>query len=102
MKANIHPAWYPEALISCACGNTFKVGSTKPELRVDICSKCNPFFTGEMRYADREGKVDKFKKKVDHAKSQAPIIARQKAKKAGFVTEDTGPKTLKEMLLGLK
>ena len=100
MKTNIHPQWYPEAFISCACGNAFKVGSTKNELHVDICSKCHPFFTGEMRYADTEGKVDRFQKKVASAKTLAPIIAKRKAKKANQVVDDDTPKSLKEMLLG--
>lgn len=102
MKANIHPTWYPEASVSCVCGNSFTVGSTKSEIRVDICNKCHPFFTDEMRYTDREGKVDKFQKKMAHAKSQAPILAKKKAKKAGLLPDDTSPKSLKEMLLGLK
>ena len=100
MKANIHPTGYPEAVVGCACGNTFKVGSTRSELRVDICHKCHPFFSGEMRYADREGKVDQFQKKRAQAKALAPELAKKKAKKMGVVTEDKGPKSLKEMLMG--
>lgn len=100
MKATGHPTWHTEALVTCVCGQTFKIGSTKPEIHVDICSKCHPFFTGEMRLADTEGKVDSFLKKIEKAKTQAPILAKKKAKKAGQVTEDTGPKSLKEMLLG--
>jgi large subunit ribosomal protein L31 len=102
MKANIHPQWYQDALVSCVCGNTFKVGSTKPEIRVEICSKCHPFFTGEMRYADKEGKVDSFIKAREKAKKLAPGIAARKAKKLGQAPVDNSPKTLKEMLLGLK
>lgn len=102
MKTQIHPQWYPEALVTCACGQTFKTGSTKGEIRVEICNRCHPFFTGEMRYTDIEGKVDSFIKKVAKAKTQAPVLARKKAKKLGQVQENTGPKTLKEMLLGLK
>lgn len=100
MKANIHPQWYPEALFTCACGNTFKIGSTKAEVRVEICSRCHPFFTGEMRYADTEGKVKRFQKKMEHAKVKAPELAKKKAKKQGLST-DLGPqKSLKEMLMG--
>lgn len=101
MKASIHPQWYSEAIVICACGNTFKVGSTKEEIHVEICSRCHPFFTGEMRFADTEGKVERFQKKVAKAKAQAPTLAQKKAKKKGEKpAEDTGPKTLKEMLLG--
>src|SRR3989344_3500325 len=103
MKTAIHPKWYPEALVTCTCGATFKTGSTKSEFRVDICSKCHPFFTGEMRLADTEGKVDRFIKKVEKAKAQASTLAARKAKKKGLTpAEDTGPKSLKEMLLGVQ
>ncbi len=63
MKKNIHPKYFNEALVRCACGNEFKVGSTKPEIKVEVCSKCHPFFTGESRFVDTEGKIEKFKKK---------------------------------------
>ena len=62
MKANIHPE-YKEASVTCACGNTFTTGSTKEELRVEICSECHPFFTGRQKFAERGGRVEKFKKK---------------------------------------
>ena len=62
MKENIHPN-YVEAVVKCACGETFTTKSTKSELRVDICSKCHPFFTGKQKFVDAGGRVDKFKKK---------------------------------------
>lgn len=62
MKKGIHPD-YHEATVRCACGNTFKTGSTKDELRVEICSECHPFFTGRQKFAERGGRVEKFKKK---------------------------------------
>ena len=62
MKADIHPE-YKEATVVCACGNTFKTGSVKEELRVEICSECHPFFTGRQKFAERGGRVEKFKKK---------------------------------------
>ncbi|QQY79197.1 LSU ribosomal protein L31P [Keratinibaculum paraultunense] len=62
MKKGIHPEYY-EAVVHCACGNTFTTGSTKKELRVEICSKCHPFFTGRQKFAERGGRVEKFKKK---------------------------------------
>ena len=66
MKAEIHPTYYPDAKVSCAsCGTTWTTGSTKKELRVDICSNCHPFFTGEgQRILDIEGQVDRFYKKL--------------------------------------
>jgi large subunit ribosomal protein L31 len=62
MKENIHPK-YGEAVLKCACGETFTTGSTKPNLRVEICSKCHPFFTGKQKFVDTGGRVEKFKKK---------------------------------------
>lgn len=102
MKASIHPQWYPEAVVVCACGNTFSVGSTKTEIRVEICAKCHPFYTGSARLADTEGKVDRFVKRVAKAKKLAPEIARRKARKLNLPTDDSGPKSLKEMLMGVK
>lgn len=63
MKRNIHPKYFKEAVVRCACGNEIKVGSTKQEIKVEVCSKCHPFFTGESRFVDTEGKIEKFKKK---------------------------------------
>jgi large subunit ribosomal protein L31 len=64
MRENIHPQWYPEARVICACGNTWTVGSTVPELRTDVCSACHPFYTGEQRIVDTEGQVDRFMKRL--------------------------------------
>ncbi|MGQ9732073.1 MAG: 50S ribosomal protein L31 [Candidatus Zipacnadales bacterium] len=62
MKAGIHPN-YVECTITCACGETFRSRSTKPEIRVEICSKCHPFFTGKQKIVDTEGRVDRFIKR---------------------------------------
>ena len=62
MKNDIHPK-YGAAKVTCACGETFESGSTKQELKVEICSKCHPFFTGKQKFVDTSGRVDKFKKK---------------------------------------
>jgi large subunit ribosomal protein L31 len=65
MKIDIHPTYYSDATVICACGNTWKTGSTQKEIRVEICSNCHPFFTGEMnRIVDTEGQVDRFYKKL--------------------------------------
>ncbi|MCS7149769.1 MAG: 50S ribosomal protein L31 [Caldimicrobium sp.] len=63
MKKGIHPEYFEEAVIRCACGTELKVGSTRKELRVEVCSNCHPFFTGESRFVDTEGKIEKFMKK---------------------------------------
>lgn len=62
MKAAIHPE-YHTTTITCACGETFESGSVKPNLRVEICSKCHPFYTGKQKLIDAGGRVDKFNKK---------------------------------------
>lgn len=64
MKEAIHPQWYPEASVTCACGNAWTTGATVPELRTDICSRCHPFYTGEQRIVDTEGQVDRFLKRL--------------------------------------
>jgi len=64
MKEGIHPTWYPEATVTCACGNTWTTGATVPEIRTDICSACHPFYTGEQRIVDTEGQVDRFLKRL--------------------------------------
>lgn len=63
MKQGIHPEYHHDAVVKCACGNTFKTGSVKEELKVDICAKCHPFFTGKQKIVDIGGRVDKFNKK---------------------------------------
>ncbi|MBN1488167.1 MAG: 50S ribosomal protein L31 [Anaerolineae bacterium] len=80
MKPEIHPKWYPEAKVICACGNTWNVGSTIPELRTDVCDKCHPFFTGEQRIVDTEGQVDRFMRRLQ-ARQEA-IDAAERRRKA--------------------
>lgn len=65
MKEKIHPKYYPEAKVTCACGAAWTTGATKPELRLDICSNCHPFYTGEQRIVDTEGQVDRFYKRLE-------------------------------------
>ena len=64
MKEGIHPTYYPDAVVTCACGNTWTTGSTTKEIHTDVCSNCHPFFTGEQRIVDTEGQVDRFYKKL--------------------------------------
>ena len=70
MKDKIHPKYYDKASVTCACGNSFTVGSTKPALRVDLCSKCHPFFTGEQRIVDTAGQVERFMKRLERKTSK--------------------------------
>ena len=64
MKKDIHPQYYPKTKVSCACGNSFTVGSTKEEIAVEICSACHPFYTGKEKLIDNAGRVDRFKKRA--------------------------------------
>lgn len=62
MKKDIHPK-YGKAVVKCACGNTFETGATMPEIRVDICNACHPFYTGKQKFVDAAGRVERFQKK---------------------------------------
>ena len=65
MKTGIHPEYFSKALIICSCGYSYETGATKPELRVEICSKCHPFFTGEQRIVDTEGRVERLMRRFN-------------------------------------
>ena len=64
MKVDIHPTYYYDAVVTCACGNSWITGSTMKEIHTDVCSQCHPFFTGEQRIVDTEGQVDRFYRKL--------------------------------------
>ena len=95
MKPNLHPTYYHDAVVTCACGNTFTTGSTKQAIQVDICSACHPLFTGEMRYVDTMGRVERFEKMRQSAQTQTGSKASKKAK---IQSEEERPLTLKEMI----
>lgn len=63
MKEKIHPTFYTDAKVTCSCGNTFVTGSTRKELKVEVCSNCHPYFTGERRMLDTTGRVERFKRR---------------------------------------
>ena len=65
MKTGIHPTYYDEARVICSCGHSYTTGATKPELRVEICSSCHPFFTGEQRIVDTEGRVERLMRRFN-------------------------------------
>ncbi len=65
MKADIHPKYFPEAKVICACGNTWTTGATQEEIRTDVCSACHPFFTGEQRIVDTAGQVERFMRRLE-------------------------------------
>ena len=102
MKSDIHPKYFTDAKVTCSCGEAFETGSTLPEIKVEICSACHPFFTGEMRFIDTQGRVEKFetaRKKA--AKAQGAINKKKQAVKAQKDAESYAPKTLKEMIQDL-
>ncbi len=67
MKKDTHPTYYENAKITCSCGATFTVGMTKESVKTDLCSQCHPFYTGKRKLIDTEGRVDKFKAKMEAA-----------------------------------
>lgn len=79
MKENIHPKFYPDAQVICACGNTWITGSTQKVIHTDVCSKCHPFYTGEQRIVDTEGQVDRFYKKLQ---ARQQYVSEQEAREA--------------------
>ena len=85
MKSDIHPTYYPEAKVICACGNTWITGSTQEEIRTDVCFKCHPFFTGEQRIVDTEGQVDRFYKKLQ---ARQDFISDQEARDAERISPE--------------
>ena len=93
MKAGIHPQYFDDCKVTCVCGAAYTTGATVAEIHVEICSKCHPFFTGEMKYIDTLGRVEKFEKRQKVAKEI-------KSKKIESVTEKEErkrPESLKEM-----
>jgi large subunit ribosomal protein L31 len=105
MKARIHPKWFEKAKIICACGSSFTTGATKEEIRVDICHKCHPFFTGEQKFVDAQGRVEKFQSQ-QKAVAGKPYVKKQDkkrlARKKAEEEEKKRPQTLREMLTRVK
>lgn len=99
MKTTVHPQYFEDALVTCACGNTFTTGSTKKVIKMEICAKCHPFFTGEMRFVDTKGQVQKFQAKQQQAAKMAGVVSKKKLKKMGKPTEEKKPLSLREMLM---
>ena len=100
MKTAIHPTYYPDAQVTCACGNTFSVGSTKPAITVEICSQCHPFFTGEMKFVDTAGQVERFRARQAAISDQPVMSKKQKKmlKKEQREREEAAkPQTLREL-----
>lgn len=97
MKADIHPDYHQDTVVTCACGNTFTTGSTLPSIKVEICSACHPFYTGEKRYIDTEGRVDKFMRLTQQAQSLSPKKRKRKMTQATDTSQEQ-PQSLKNMI----
>jgi len=81
MKPAIHPKYYDNCQVNCACGNSFTTGSTIDKIEVEICSACHPFFTGQQKFVDIKGRIDKFNEKVAQGKQyKAKKTAAKKTK----------------------
>ena len=82
MKNDIHPKYHDKAKVTCACGNAFETGSTEPELKVDLCSACHPFYTGKQKLVDTARRAEKFNAKVAKQKDVAADRKGKKVKRA--------------------
>lgn len=97
MKIKIHPQYHEDVKVVCSsCGNTFTTGSTKENISVEVCYKCHPFFTGEHRFLDTQGRVESFHKKQEAAKSYKEKYASKKSNKEEKKTKQS--KSLRELL----
>jgi large subunit ribosomal protein L31 len=88
MKTDIHPKYFPNATVTCSCGNTWHTGSTKEVIHTDMCGQCHPFYTGEQRMVDTEGQVDRFYKKLQ---TRDAFRAQQAAREATKATTPDQP-----------
>jgi large subunit ribosomal protein L31 len=85
MKVDIHPTYYYDAVVTCACGNSWTTGSTMKKIHTDVCSQCHPFFTGEQRIVDTEGQVDRFYRKLQ---ARQDFLDEAEAREAERVSPD--------------
>lgn len=100
MKQGIHPDWKTNAKVVCACGAVFETGSVLENIRVDICSKCHPLFTGTQKFVDTLGQVDKFKKHTEKAAVKGEEKRKIKeARAAKTIVDKTEKPSLKDLLM---
>jgi len=96
MKKDIHPEFYTDCKVTCACGNTFTTGSTKKEIRVELCNKCHPFYTGKQKFVDTARRVEKFKERAEKQAAAAKSRKGKKIKKATATKTKAEKKTKKD------
>jgi len=95
MKQDIHPKYFSKAVVTCSCGATHKLGSTKEAMAVEICSECHPFYTGKEKLVDTAGRVEKFKTRQVKAKAvkEATASKNKAPKKKNTANKKVTPKT---------
>jgi len=94
MKAKIHPTYYDNCQVTCTCGNSFVTGSTVKEIKVEICSNCHPFYTGQSKYIDTEGRIDKFQRQRKAAAANKKV-GKKKKRRAKNKTKIQEPQAAK-------
>lgn len=99
MKSQVHPQYFQQANVICACGNRFTTGSTVELIHVELCNKCHPFYSGEQRFIDTASRIQKFQKKQDVSKE---YMSKKTKKKEEEKKKQEAPKTLREMLMAVK
>ncbi len=96
MKTAIHPTYYPEAKIVCACGNVMTVGSTVPEIHIELCSACHPFYTGKQKLIDTSRRVEKFEGRVQAKSTKGSVATGKKVKTAKREAQKAAKKAAKQ------
>lgn len=102
MKANIHPTWFNDAKVTCACGNTFTTGSTQETIKLEICSKCHPLYTGQQRLVDTLGQVERFNKRVEETAAKREVKKQILQARAEKATDKGDKPSLKDMLMNAR
>ena len=99
MQKDLQPKVNKDTVVTCACGNEFTTASVLPNIKVDICSQCHPFYTGKQKFVDTEGRIEKFEKKLKASKAKQEAAKSKASKKeTDTKSEKKKKKTLKEML----
>lgn len=92
MKKDIHPEFYKDCKVTCACGNSFVTGSTQKEIRVELCNMCHPFYTGKQKFVDTARRVEKFQERADKKTAVAAGRKGKKVKKADSAAKKVAKK----------
>lgn len=93
MKKDIHPEYHNDCKVTCACGNTFVTGSTMPEMRIELCDQCHPFYTGKQKFVDTARRVEKFQERADKKTAASASRKGKKVKKGATVAKKVAKKT---------